>query len=77
MANVLVKTKEQFAQFALLRSSGEGGKGTRFYIEEDLFVEFSDFAVTHARKTGFLFGVITALVFVVLLGVVAKIVMWW
>ena len=77
MANVLVKTKEQFAQFASLRSKGEGGDSTRFFIEENLFVEFSDFAVTHARKTGFLFGVITALASVVVLGVVAKIIMWW
>ena len=74
MANVLVKTKEQFAQFANLRSKGEGGDSTRFFIEENLFVEFSDFAVTHARKTGFLFGVITALAFVVVLGFVAKII---
>lgn len=77
MANVLVKTKEQFAQFANLRSKGEGGDSTRFFIEENLFVEFSDFAVTHARKTGFLYGVICALGFVVGLVGVAKTVAWW
>jgi len=77
MANVLVKTKEQFAQFASLRSKGEGGDSTRFFIEENLFVEFSDFAVTHARKTGFLYGIICALGFVVGLVGVAKIVVWW
>ena len=77
MTDILVRTKKQFAQFAELRATGEPSKGTKFYIMEDLFVEFSDYAVTHARKTGFLFGVITALASVVVLGVVAKIVMWW
>jgi type III secretory pathway component EscR len=77
MTNVLVKTQEQFAQFVNARSKGVKDSSMRFFIEEDLFVEFSEYAVVQARKMGFLIGVSTALAFVVVLGIVAKIIMWW
>ena len=70
--NVLIHDREEWFEFVEAIKKGNVNEEDSFFVEHDLVADFCLFAARRASIRAFWFGVVSILIFVVLLGYTVK-----
>lgn len=72
MADVLIRTPKQWEDLAKMMRDEKINKTDHFFVEHSMAAEFSMWAIKRAIGKGIVIGIVGTLFFVVMLGVIVR-----